>query len=186
MTVAPYQNRPIKSAFVRKAYASMGDDATLSRWVKVPHAERKYLGKPRSGWLFDPSMSRPARSIFYHKGVKKPSELKTLFVSGHSNVKIGRDVRKGLFRGYWIYTLSLEERATCPTSCRHWLSCYGNNMPYSKRIDHTEPGFMARLAQETHRLYRERQAHPLRDVRTMLVQRQERRIQGALRDDLSA
>lgn len=142
------QNRPIKSAFVRKAYASKGDDCTLSRWVKVPHGERVFKSIPKTKWLFDPSKSRPARSIFWRKGVKKPSELKNLLVSGHSNVKIGRDVRKGLFRGYWIYTLTFEERATCPTTCRHWISCYGNNMPWAKRVDHEEDGFMARLARE--------------------------------------
>lgn len=61
-------------------------------------------------------------------------------MSGHSNVKIGRDVRKGrLFRGYWIFTLTLEERATCPRTCYHWDTCYGNNMPFAKRVDHRDP-----------------------------------------------
>jgi hypothetical protein len=62
-----------------------------------------------------------------------------LLVSGHANIKIGRDVRKGrMFRGYWIYTLSLEERATCPLTCLHWFDCYGNNMPLAKRVDHRD------------------------------------------------
>lgn len=150
MTDAPYRSRP--RAFVRKAYASKGDDCTLSRWVKVRGEDRKYVKPPRADWLFDKSLSCPARSIFWRKGVKKPSELKNLLVSGHSNVKIGRDVRKGLFRGYWIYTLSFEERATCPTTCKHWLGCYGNGMPFAQRIDHTEDGLMARLAREVHSL----------------------------------
>jgi hypothetical protein len=57
-------------------------------------------------------------------------------------------VRKGKHRGKRIYTLSLEERKTCPTSCRHWQSCYGNNMPYAKRIDHTDPNFLPTLEKE--------------------------------------
>lgn len=131
---------------VRKAYASKGDDATLSRWVKVgkPHAPRQadlltvervvspaLLRKPWvvAGW-----------SKFHAKGVTPVVGLGHVLVSGHSNVKIGRDVRKGWARGYWIYTLTLEERATCPRTCHHWATCYGNNMPYAKRIDHTDHG----------------------------------------------
>ncbi len=123
---------------VRKAYASKGDDCTLSRFVKVPGAAKPHP-KPTQGWLngtrFD--VSTLGRSIFYRRGVKAP-DAKPM-VSGHSNVKIGRDVRKGkLFRGYWIFTLTLEERATCPRTCFHWDTCYGNNMPFAKRVNHTD------------------------------------------------
>lgn len=47
--------------------------------------------------------------------------------------------------GYWIYTLSLEERATCPSTCDHWTTCYGNNMPLAYRTDHTDPTFLPKL-----------------------------------------
>lgn len=127
---------------VRKAYASKGDDCTLSRWVKIPPGEQivkgpakrqqRFPGFERAGSVYE-----KGRSVFYRKGVKPVRLLKNLLVSGHSNVKIGRDVRKGrLFRGYWIYTLTLEERATCPRTCKHWLTCYGNHMPFAKRIEH--------------------------------------------------
>jgi hypothetical protein len=46
--------------------------------------------------------------------VKAVDQVASLLVSGHSNIKIGRDVRKARFRGYWIYTLSLEERKDVP------------------------------------------------------------------------
>lgn len=78
-------------------------------------------------------------------------------MSGHNNVKIGRDVRKGkLFRGYWIFTVTLEERATCPRSCFHWTTCYGNNMPWAKRLDHRDPAALqaalaAEIDREVHR-----------------------------------
>jgi hypothetical protein len=78
-------------------------------------------------------------------------DFKQLLVSGHCNAKIGRDVRKGALRGYWIYTLSLEERATCPRSCFHWDNCYGNGMPYAKRIAHG-PAMDRRLADEIPKL----------------------------------
>ena len=148
----PYKGPPSKhpdrsgpGSRIRKAYASKGDDCTLSRYVKVPPAERNLSSTQglRSGgqrWLPDMLhvVLRTGRSIFFRKGVKPVAQLKNLLVSGHSNAKLGRDVRKGLFKGYWIYALSLEERATCPRSCHHWRTCYGNNMPYAKRVDHTD------------------------------------------------
>lgn len=129
---------------IRKAFASKGDDTTLSRFVKVKGArapvQGELLASPRV--VAPRLLKRPAiaagRSIFHRKGVKRPDEMANVLVSGHSNVKIGRDVRKGALRGYWIYTLSLEERATCPRTCHHWATCYGNNMPYAKRVDHTD------------------------------------------------
>lgn len=119
----------------RKAVAANGDDVTLSRFVKITEpAERR-----KQAWLkgtrFPASIE--GRTLFPKS--RKPVSPRML-VSGHNNVKIGRDVRKGrLFRGYWIYTLSFEERATCPRHCHHWDTCYGNNMPFAKRVDHTDP-----------------------------------------------
>lgn len=53
--------------------------------------------------------------------------------SGKHNRKIGAVVRKGRWKDMPIYTLTLEERATCPRSCGHWLDCYGNAMHWSTR-----------------------------------------------------
>jgi hypothetical protein len=124
---------------VRKAYASKGDDTTLTRFVKEGRAERPVQPHgPRQLRL--PTLGNASveagRSIFHRKGVKPVAAVRNVLVSGHSNVKIGRDVRKGRLRGYWIYTLSLEERATCPRSCALWTNCYGNHMPYAKRVQH--------------------------------------------------
>lgn len=142
----------LRPQHVRKAYASKGDDSTFSRWVKVPKEERKGGTDKRKQFRLPGTIMHGAiaagRSLFHRKGVKPVSDVKNVLVSGHNNVKIGRDVRKGkLFRGYWIYTLSLEERATCPRTCRHWETCYGNNMPYAKRIEHG-PALEAQLARE--------------------------------------
>lgn len=137
---------------VRKAYASKGDDSTLTRFVKVSTIGR-HRKQRRQQRLpgFEHDMVREGRTRF-RKTVKTVSQVQSLLVSGHSNVKIGRDVRKAKFRGYWIYTLSLEERKTCPSSCRHWQTCYGNNMPWAKRIDHTDPEFLPALENEIVRL----------------------------------
>lgn len=130
---------------VRKAYASRGDDATLSRFVKTRKAkyptQAALLDSPRveSPSLWRRPYVQEGRSKSWRKGVKQPGEAPRVLVSGFSNAKIGRDVRKGPLRGYWIYTLTLEERATCPRTCRHWISCYGNNMPFAARFDHRDP-----------------------------------------------
>ena len=128
----------IANGKIRKAYASKGDDVTLSRFVKIDKSP--ITPKPRQPHFqgFGNASAEAGRSYFYRKGLSKPDEHKHVLKSGHGNVKIGRDVRKGKLKGYWIYTLSLEERATCPRSCKHWYDCYGNNMPYSTRIDHRD------------------------------------------------
>jgi len=56
-----------------------------------------------------------------------------LLVSGKNNRKIGATVEKGKFKGYGIYCLSLEERATCPTDCEARGFCYGNGMQMARR-----------------------------------------------------
>jgi hypothetical protein len=56
-----------------------------------------------------------------------------VLISGINQRKIGAKVQKGAWKGFPIYTLTLEERKTCPRSCTVWASCYGNNMPWSIR-----------------------------------------------------
>lgn len=129
---------------VRKADKAHGDDLTLTRWVKEPGRHTK---PSRTGLA-----PADATGTRFPTRVLPVSAMGSILVSGHSNVKIGRDVRKGKLKGYWIYTLSLEERKTCPSSCSHWQSCYGNNMPFAKRVDHTHPDFLPRLEREIEQL----------------------------------
>lgn len=143
---------------VRKAYASRGDDATLSRWVKQgpPLVEQlELVSGPRH---VDPRLlERPevvaGQSRFWRKGITDPLVAPNVLVTGHSNAKIGRDVRVKRHRGYWIYTLSLEERATCPRTCHHWATCYGNHMPYANRFDHRDaPALQAAIERDVRKL----------------------------------
>lgn len=113
-------------ANMRPASKAMGDDISLTRWVKLP-------GRHQSKRTTAP-MAETATGTRFASRVLEPGE--NPLTSAHNNVKIGRDVRKGHLRGYWIYTLSLEERATCPRSCAHWTDCYGNSMPLAKRLRH--------------------------------------------------
>ena len=96
--------------------------------------------------------ARAGRSIFPSR-VFDPDELPALLKSGHNSRKIGRQVTKGPCKGQPIYTLTLEERASCPRSCREWLGCYGNNMQAAERVVHAPPpagvGKEWRLARES-------------------------------------
>lgn len=61
-------------------------------------------------------------------------ETKHVLKSGHNSRKIGKQVMKGKWRGFPIYTLTLPERETCPKTCKQWRTCYGNNMHFAERI----------------------------------------------------
>lgn len=75
------------------------------------------------------------KSLF-QKRVEHHSDRPRLLVGGENSRKIGKRVTKGRFRGFPIYMLTLEERATCPTSCLEWKTCYGNSMNWARRIMH--------------------------------------------------
>jgi hypothetical protein len=76
-----------------------------------------------------------------------PSEVARVLKSGHQSRKIGAMVTKGARRGWPIFTLTLEERASCPRTCTEWQHCYGNNMQAAERIVHGE-ALIAALAVE--------------------------------------
>jgi hypothetical protein len=63
-----------------------------------------------------------------------PDEVQRVLKDGHQSRKIGKFVTKGPRRGWPLFTLTLEERATCPRSCKAWAFCYGNNMQAAERI----------------------------------------------------
>jgi len=136
----------------RKTFASLGDDTTLTRFVKnkstdSPKHPRKF--QHRLDGIGVPAFVAQGRTKFPSRVLAVSDQRSVLLTSGHSNVKIGRDVRfKGLHRGYWIYYLSLEERKTCPSSCKNWQSCYGNNMPFAKRVKHDDPEFLPTLEKQ--------------------------------------
>ena len=71
-----------------------------------------------------------------------------LLVSGHNNRKLGETVAKGKFKGYALYQLSLEERATCPSECEMRAACYGNSMQLARRHRIVDPNFFALLLED--------------------------------------
>lgn len=76
---------------------------------------------------------RSGRSIFPSR-IFDPDEVARVLKDGHQSRKIGKTVQKGRLRGSPIFTLTLEERATCPRTCAAWAYCYGNNMQAAERI----------------------------------------------------
>lgn len=86
------------------------------------------------------------RTMFL-KRAKPSASAPRLLISGVNNKKIGSHVTKGWMRGRPIFTLTLEERATCPRSCLHWVDCYGNSVHWPNRWA-ADADLMPRLSTE--------------------------------------
>lgn len=65
---------------------------------------------------------------------KSALDVRRVLKSGKESRKIGDRISKGKWCGFPIFTLTLEERATCPRTCKEWLTCYGNKMHWSHRF----------------------------------------------------
>jgi hypothetical protein len=92
------------------------------------------------------------QSVFRHRVVRPDLQV---LKPGDNQRKLGSRVTKGDWRGMPIYSLTLEERATCPRSCKLWFSCYGNNMGMARRYQAGE-ALETRLFQELEMLQQRR------------------------------
>lgn len=88
------------------------------------------------------SGTHPARTR-YIKSVKPASD--NMLKPGTNNAKLGGYITAKKWQGMAMYSLTLQERTTCPTTCEQWDNCYGNNMPFAHRFDHTDPAFLSSL-----------------------------------------
>lgn len=120
--------------FAAGAYATRAPDGE-------PKAARRFMEMPK----MDPEAVRglPASHPAVQKGrtlfpttVVDPTDSPRLLVSGQNSRKLGSHVTKGPWKGFPIYSLTLEERATCPDSCHLYSACYGNGMPLARRHKH--------------------------------------------------
>ena len=74
-------------------------------------------------------------STIYQKSIRSPMGNETFILKpGSNNKKLGFKVTSKRWKGKKLYSLTLVERETCPTSCHHWNDCYGNNMPFAHRF----------------------------------------------------
>lgn len=122
---------PLYIRQILKGITGDGCDQTQSRFASRPLFGRGSPGMPP----FDHPAISDGRTMFPSR-VITPDDDVQLFKSGHNSTKIGKHITKGRWKGFEIYTLTLEERATCPQSCKHWRSCYGNNMQMAQRFAH--------------------------------------------------
>lgn len=117
----------------RRRYKSVSEryeyGGALRRFVSIkPHGHRVNLGPDH------PAVAE-GRTLFPSR-VEDPDQRPRLLIDGHSSRKIGQKVMKGRWKGFPIFTLTLEERATCPRACAQWATCYGNSMNWARRIRH--------------------------------------------------
>lgn len=110
--------------------------------VPAPGADRFLLAELREHAEEEPA---PKARVLFTKRITPASATGTAFPNmvvpatgfpfqpGANSGKLGDKVTKGRWLGMPLYSLTLEERATCPRSCAHWLDCYGNGSPQSKR-----------------------------------------------------
>lgn len=113
---AGFGNRPVGSSLARFAV-----------WPSSGPADRGTVSLPPGHAALTES-----RTVFPSQ-VFDPSDEHRVLVDGHNNAKIGKWVVKGAWKGLRIYTITFEERATCPTSCGLLRECYGNSMHMAKR-----------------------------------------------------
>lgn len=114
--------------------------SALSREEPKPLA-----GKSARMLPFDNPAFNESRTLYQSTVISPDTE--NVLKSGFNSAKIGTRIMKGRWKGFEVYTLTLEERATCPQSCRHWRSCFGNNMERAHRFQHG-PKLEARIERE--------------------------------------
>ena len=103
-------------------------------------------------------LARAEGTTVFRKSVK-PATIKLftpVLKPGKNNKKLGGLITKGRWKGKYLYSLTLEERATCPRYCHHWDDCYGNNMPFAHRYD-VSPDLLPAISSHISRL---RNKHP--------------------------
>jgi hypothetical protein len=103
---------------------------TKRRWPSRPHNGQSASPLPDDHpAVVDGRTVYPSTIVAPRRDIGSPWALK----SGVNSRKIGGLILKGRWKGFPVYTLTLEERATCPATCRHWRSCYGNKMHWAQR-----------------------------------------------------
>lgn len=66
-------------------------------------------------------------------------------LSGGGKISV---IQRGKWQGFPLFKISLEERKTCPETCKMFDKCYGNHMQFAYRTDHTNPDFLEILQAE--------------------------------------
>lgn len=103
----------------------------MPRARPLPKPRRRYAtAQPEHGKVIRLDADHPALvegRTLYPNLVRNPSEGEWVLKSGEHNRKLGSHVTRKRWRGFPIFSLSLEARATCPRTCAQWTICYGNH-----------------------------------------------------------
>tara|TARA_X000001316_G_scaffold12138_1_gene5766 strand:- start:4359 stop:5048 length:690 start_codon:yes stop_codon:yes gene_type:complete len=83
----------------------------------------------------------------YPKNVFDTADYQFNVLKRSTNKKLGRKVTKGRHKDKPFYTLHLEVRKNCPSSCFHWNNCYDDNMPFAHRFKYSDT-LMVRIWKE--------------------------------------
>lgn len=116
-------------------------------------SRRRYRpAKPEHGQVIRLAEDHPAvveGRTLHQRLLRSPNEDDWVLKSGEHNRKLGSHVTKRKWQGFPIFSLSLEERATCPRSCAVWNICYGNHVSQYKAYRYRHgPELEAQLARE--------------------------------------
>lgn len=107
--------------------ASRDANGTLSRFKPYTHGSA-HTDRAAASLPSTHDAVVGARTLFPTR-VFSAAASEHVFVAGHNNAKIGDFVTKGPWAGLNIFTLTLEERATCPKSCDLWHECLAPGTP---------------------------------------------------------
>lgn len=129
----PDPNIKDKAAAKRKARVATG----LEKLARIRAAKitdrRRFKDTPVPLGIPNRTVVKTTTGTIFPNMVRDVIPGQPVLVDGASNSKIGGDVRVGWLKGAKIFTLTLEERATCPSYCPLWQTCYGNSMNWSIR-----------------------------------------------------
>ena len=116
-----------------------------------PHAENMTL-KPATSNVklggFIKNLKKRLKQIVEHLSAQGKSHRYGRFATRLNNTVTNAPAGAKDWIGLPMYSLTLEERATCPTYCFHWRSCYGNGMGFAKRYDHSDPELLAEAIEQ--------------------------------------
>jgi len=124
MSVQTNRNKPRKT---KGGYRHFPSGGPLKRHLSAPARGHGQPIRPFDHIAIDGTTRFPSRRF-------AAADVPRLLIDGYNSRKIGRTITKGKWKGLPIYTLTLVERETCPRTCKAWLTCYGNNMHYSRRL----------------------------------------------------
>lgn len=100
--------------------------------------------------LLKPNNPASVEGRTIHTKMRKSANDVKILKPASNNTKLGKRsniITKGKWINMPMFSLTLEERATCPRTCHHWQDCYGNNMGFAHRIIHNDD-FENKLKQE--------------------------------------